>query len=92
MIAPQELSLGQTITFQGYADDFDKIIVAMEFSLDGGATWVSHDISDTTADLWVHWTYAFTPDEPGTYRLKVRSINERGQASPQAVVADFFVR
>lgn len=92
MIAPQELALGQTITFQGYADDFDKSIVAMELSLDDGATWSSRDVSDTTADLWVHWTYAFTPDEPGTYRLKVRSINERGQASPQAVVADFFVR
>lgn len=92
MIAPQELDLGQTITLEGYADDFDKSIVAMEFSLDGGETWTSHNVSDTTADLWVHWTYSFTPEERGAYQLKVRSVNERGQASPQAAVAEFYVR
>ena len=92
MIAPQELELGKTITFKGYADDYDKSIVAMEFSLDGGETWTSHDVSDTTADLWVHWTYAFTPEHEGAYRLKVRSVNEEGKASPAAAVAEFYVR
>lgn len=91
MIAPQELAVGQTIAFQGYADDFDKRIVAMQFSLDEGCTWTTHDVSDTTADLWVHWTYAFTPERPGSYRLKVRSMNEEGRTSPASAVADFLV-
>lgn len=92
MIAPQEVELGRTITFSGYADDYDKRIVAMQFSLDEGRTWATHDVSDTTADLWVRWTYSFCAEEPGRYRLRVRSVNEDGKASPSAAVADFYVR
>lgn len=91
MIAPQELAVGQTITLQGYADDFDKRIVAMQFSFDGGATWSTRDVSDTTADLWVHWTYAFAPECAGSYRLSVRSVNEDGCPSPASAVVDILV-
>lgn len=34
--------VGEPLTFEGYADDYDKAIVAMEFSLDGGTTWTRH--------------------------------------------------
>lgn len=91
MISPQELKVGQTVTFRGYADDYDKRIVAVQFSLDEGRTWSTHDVSDTTADLWVHWTYAFSPERPGSYRLRVRSVNEEGRTSPASAVADFLV-
>lgn len=92
MIASQNIEIGKTITFQGYADDYDKAVVAMQFSLDDGSSWVTHDVSDTTADLWVHWTYSYTPDKPGSYRLRVRSVNDRGRTSPCDAVVDFIVR
>ena len=91
MIAPQELAVGQTVTFEGYADDYGTRIVALQFSLDGGRTWCTHDVSDASADLWVHWTFAFTPERAGSYRLRVRSMNEEGRTSPASAVADFLV-
>ena len=42
MIAPVYARVGQTITLEGYADDFGSHIVAIEFSLDGGTTWERH--------------------------------------------------
>ncbi|MEG0304029.1 molybdopterin-binding protein [Gordonibacter sp.] len=92
MIAPQEIEIGKTLVFEGYADDFANSIVAMQFSLDDGETWATHDVSDTTADLWVHWTFSYAPQQAGTYRLKVRSINEAGRVSPLSAVVDFVAR
>lgn len=91
MIAPQTMKLGQTITLSGYADDYDKAIVAIHLSFDGGDTWTRMDVSDTTADLWVHWSCEFTPEAAGEYQVKVRSENEDGKLSPDAAVASLFV-
>ena len=83
------VSVGKPVTFSGYAEDYGKQIVSVQFSLDNGANWTTYDVSDSTDDLWVHWTFSYTPERPGFYRLLVRSVNDAGAASPLADVAEF---
>ena len=91
MIAPVYARVGQTITLEGYADDFGLHIVAIEFSLDGGTTWERHSTEASTPDRSVHWTFQWTPEEEGAYPLKVRSVTEDGRVSPEAAAADIVV-
>ena len=48
-------------------------------------------MGDTTADRWVSWTFAWTSEASGAYQMKVRSVNEDGDASPIAAVHTFEV-
>ena len=48
-------------------------------------------LEGTTAERWVSWTFAYTPEAPGAYQMKVRSVNEDGDASPIAAVHTFEV-
>jgi len=89
MIVPMQVEVGRPVEFSGYAEDYGRQIVAVEFSLDDGEHWSSYDVSSSTSDLWVHWTFAYTPMQPGAYRLLVRSVNEEGTVSPLADVAEF---
>lgn len=81
--------VGEPLTFSGYADDFDKTIAAIEFSLDEGATWTRYPTPDATSDKLLTWSFAYTPEEPGLYRLRVRAVNEDGTCSPLADVVEF---
>ena len=81
--------VGEPMEFTGWAHDFDKRIIAVEFSLDNGAHWTRYDLEGTTAERWVSWTFAYTPEAPGAYQMKVRSVNEDGDASPIAAVPTF---
>ena len=49
-----------------------------------------YDVSASTGDRWVHWTFEYTPEVPGTYCLLVRSVNERGGVSPEPDTATFI--
>lgn len=69
---------GQPITFEGYASAFEVPISAVEFSFDGGETWVSNDTPNTTPKNWVHWQYDWTPPEQGAYVLMVRATGADG--------------
>lgn len=89
MISPMQVGVGKPVTFSGYAEDYGKQIVSVQFSLDNGEHWTDYDVSDSSPDLWVHWTFSYTPEQPGTYRLLVRSVNSEGDASPLADVAEF---
>lgn len=89
MIAPMQVQVGRPVRFEGYAEDYGCPIVAVQFSLDGGETWTDYDVSSSTGDLWVHWTFEYTPECPGSYCLLVRSVNERGEASPEPDIAEF---
>lgn len=83
--------VGEPLTFSGYADDFDKAIVAVEFSLDGGTTWTRYDTEKATTDKLLTWNFTYTPEEPGLYQLRVRAVNENGDRSPLADVVEFDV-
>ena len=79
------------MVFEGWADDFDKRIVAVEFSLDDGISWTRHETTGADAVRWVWWTFEWTPREEGMFAMKVRSVNEDGKASPIPAVHNFQV-
>lgn len=83
--------VGNAMRFEGWADDFDKRIVAVEFSLDGGISWKRHPTLGTDAVRWVWWTFDWTPEEPGAYTMLVRSVNEDGDTSPHPAEHAFVV-
>lgn len=74
--------IGEPMLFEGWADDFDKRIVAIEFSLDGGASWTRQDVKGADAVRWVWWRFEWTPEAAGDYTMSVRAVNEDGKTSP----------
>lgn len=88
----EAFKVGDQITFEGYADDFDVQVAAVEFSLDGGATWTSYDTSASTTDKWVYWSFGYTADAPGTYEMQVRARTADGGVSPLASSVVFTVQ
>jgi len=85
------LSVGDQITFEGYADDFDVAIAAIEFSMDGGETWTKCETTGATADKWVYWYFTYGTEAPGTYKLDVRAVAADGTVSPLASSVVFTV-
>ena len=83
--------VGEPMLFEGWADDYDKRIIAVEFSLDGGTSWTRHDTAGTDAVRWVWWTFEWTPEEEGMFQMMVRAVNEDGKVSPIAAVHNFQV-
>ena len=84
--------VGDQIRFEGYADDFNTAISAVEFSLDGGETWTSYQTTDATSRLWVYWNFDYVADRAGTYKLDVRARAEDGSVSPLASSVVFTVK
>lgn len=82
---------GEPITFEGYADDYGTPVTAVEFSLDGGATWTSYAVDGATANKWVYWYFAYTPEAAGTYELTARAVTADGTVSPLAAAVVFRV-
>ncbi|MGV8083302.1 MAG: hypothetical protein AB2L09_06705 [Coriobacteriia bacterium] len=82
---------GESVTFEGYADDYDRSIAAVEFSLDEGETWTRYPTSAAEAGKWVYWYFTYTPEVPGIYALKIRSVTEQGDVSPLASTVAFEV-
>lgn len=83
--------VGEAVRFEGYADDFDRDITAIEFSLDEGAHWTRYETKGARAGRWVWWTFDWEARCPGVYALWVRSVNEGGSVSPVAAVHTFEV-
>lgn len=82
---------GNQITFEGYADDFDVAISAIEFSMDGGNTWTSYETKDANINKWVYWYFTYDAAVEGTFRLDVRSRTADGKVSPMASSIEFTV-
>ena len=81
----QIIPVGEPYTFEGYADAYDQKITALEFSMDGGATWTRFDTTGATRDKWVYWKFAFTPQDLGAYVLRVRALSEDGRVTEEPV-------
>ena len=82
---------GDTIVFEGYADDYDVPITAIEVSMDDGETWTTYEVEGATEDKWVYWYFGYTPEAAGTYKLQVRAVTEEGVVSPLASTIVFAV-
>ncbi len=53
MIAPLQVEVGKPVTFDGYAEDYGKPIVSVEFSLDNGEHWTAFDVSGSVANTGI---------------------------------------
>lgn len=84
--------VGQQITFEGYADAFLEPIVRVEFSLDGGKTWLTMETPDADVQRWVYWCLNFTPEAAGSYHLKIRAFSQMddGQIREPYYTTDFM--
>lgn len=84
MIGLVEASAGKPVAIEGYAQDFDAPIEAMQFSCDNGETWTSFATPNAEQDKNVNWSFVFTPPEAGIYRLLIRAVGTDGRITPQA--------
>lgn len=91
MRGPFTCFVGERMTFSGWADDYDKRIVAVELSLDGGKSWNILKTPDCDSQRLMSWQFAYTPQEVGTYLLKARAVNEDGKKSPICAECQFEV-
>lgn len=84
----QIIDAGKPYEFEGYAQGFDEHVVAVEFSLDNGATWKRLDTADSDPTKWVYWHFTYTPEKAGSYVLSVRAVTESGlvSATPDKVM------
>ncbi len=82
---------GEAIEFEGYADDNESPIAAVEFSMDGGKTWTTCATTNASLDRWVYWFFAVTPQVPGQYELIARARTLDGVVSPLASTLQFTV-
>jgi hypothetical protein len=86
-----DIALGDTIAFEGYADDLGDPIAAVEFSLDGGETWTTCKTEGATTESWVYWHFSYTPEATGNYRLTARAVTASGNVSPLESTVTFTV-
>lgn len=78
---------GEPYTFNGYATAYDKTIAALEFSMDGGATWTRYETPGTSHKNWVVWNFTYTPAEDAdtAYVLKIRSVTTDGTVTADPI-------
>lgn len=76
---------------RGYADDYDKRIVAVRFSLDGKEHWTEQAVENAVVGRWAYWRFSYTPHMAGTHALYVRAVNEDGIPGPLPAVVPFEV-
>lgn len=73
---------GNVVDLHGWADDYDRRIVAVELSVDNGLSWRTCATSNARAGALTFWRFAWVPESPGAYKVMARAVNEDGKASP----------
>ena len=66
------LPAGEPVHLEGYADAFDGAVTKIQYSLDGGESWIEMETPENDPTCWTYWRLDFTPENPGAYLLKVR--------------------
>jgi DMSO/TMAO reductase YedYZ molybdopterin-dependent catalytic subunit len=70
-----------TISVAGVAFAGTRGIGKVELSTDGGSTWSSAPFKAPLSPLtWVLWSFDWTPNKEGAYRLMVRATDGMGTA------------
>ncbi|MGI6696475.1 MAG: molybdopterin-dependent oxidoreductase [Christensenellales bacterium] len=87
----KDFRVGDKIVFEGYADDYDNPVTAVEFSLDGGETWTACQTEGATAEKWVYWNFGYVTQSAGTFKLDVRARVADGSVSPMVSSVVFSV-
>ena len=91
MIPQIRKAMGEPVVISGNAYDFGHRITAVEFSLDNGAHWTTYGTDGTNDYQSVQWRFVFTPEAPGFYVLKVRSVNDEGKTSPESDFVEIVI-
>ncbi|HWP87222.1 MAG TPA: molybdopterin-dependent oxidoreductase [Burkholderiales bacterium] len=79
-----KLQAGAETLVKGIAFDGGHGIAEVIFSSDGGRTWRETQLGkDLGKYSFREWAIAFTPQQPGTYELKVKATNRIGQSQPR---------
>ena len=91
MIGGVKGSVGKPMVFEGYANDYDRSIKAVQFSMDDGETWTTFETPGTVPDKNLYWKFEYTPEVAGTYQLLIRSVNEDDEPSPIPAQVNFWV-
>ena len=84
-------SAGKPVRLEGTAYDFGHAISAIQFSLDEGAHWTEYATDNTTDYQNLTWAFDFTPPRPGFYKMHIRAVNDRGEASSEAAYVELAV-
>lgn len=79
--------VGESLEFEGYVDDFSHNVSAIQFSLDGGATWTEYSTIGAVKERGLTWRFVYCPQSCGLYLLKVRAVDGKGIASD--IVAEY---
>ena len=71
-----------TVSLNGVAFAGTRGVNKVEYSTDGGKSWMAADFKTPLSQLtWVLWSAAWTPGGEGSYELRVRATD--GSGSPQ---------
>lgn len=79
--------VGKPLSFDGYVDDFEHKVSAVQFSLDGGVTWTTYPTTGAVVEKGVNWHFVYRPEIAGFYVMKVRAVDGGGRASN--IVAEY---
>lgn len=72
---------GKELTIEGYADAYDEPISKVEYSLDHGKTWTTLNTPDNDPTQWTYWRMQYTPQDAGSYLLKIRTTSVQADGS-----------
>ncbi len=83
---------GEPVHLEGVSDAFGDPISKIQFSLDGGQSWVEMETPGNDPIKWTYWYLDFTPPEPGCYLLKIRTFcqGESGTEYPPSLDTNFL--
>ena len=70
--------VGEPISFEGYVDDLEHGVAAVQLSLDRGRSWTDFPTTGARSELGVRWSFSYTPKTSGHYELKARAVSGTG--------------
>lgn len=78
-----EMRDGAAVALGGWAFAGNRGISKVEFSVDGGKTWLPAVVKEALGEnCWQFWSALWTPPRPGDYTVKVRATDGKGSLQP----------
>ncbi len=79
-----ETKEGTVLALGGWAFAGNRGVSKVEFSPDGGKTWLPAAVKEPLGEnTWQFWSATWTPPKPGDYTIKVRATDGRGVLQPE---------
>ena len=78
-----ETKEGAELALGGWAFAGNRGISKVEFSHDGGKTWLPAAVKEALGEnTWQFWSATWTPPKPGDYTIQVRATDGKGVLQP----------